>query len=94
MGVVNSMATLSAGIHTLDSSIGGLRGCPYSPGATALVLVPFPFKLTHIFLIAVLLGSQSGNQAMADGCAMLAAAWLPFLEDIHCIVLAKHPGFR
>ena len=37
MGVVNSMAALSAGIRTLDSSIGGLGGCPYSPGATGNV---------------------------------------------------------
>jgi len=33
MGVANSMATLSTGIRTLDGSIGGLGGCPYSPGA-------------------------------------------------------------
>jgi hydroxymethylglutaryl-CoA lyase len=31
------MAALSAGIRTLDSSIGGLGGCPYSPGATGNV---------------------------------------------------------
>ena len=37
MGVANSMAALSAGIRTLDSSIGGLGGCPYSPGATGNV---------------------------------------------------------
>ena len=34
MGVANSMTALTAGIRTLDSSIGGLGGCPYSPGAT------------------------------------------------------------
>jgi hydroxymethylglutaryl-CoA lyase len=28
------MAALPAGIRTIDSSIGGLGGCPYSPGAT------------------------------------------------------------
>ena len=37
MGVANSMAALSAGVRTLDSSIGGLGGCPYSPGATGNV---------------------------------------------------------
>lgn len=37
MGVANSMAALSAGIRTIDSSIGGLGGCPYSPGATGNV---------------------------------------------------------
>ncbi|KAI0252839.1 hypothetical protein BJV78DRAFT_1199337 [Lactifluus subvellereus] len=34
MGVANSMTALTAGIRTLDSSIGGLGGCPFSPGAT------------------------------------------------------------
>jgi hydroxymethylglutaryl-CoA lyase len=37
MAVANSMTALSAGIRTLDSSIGGLGGCPYSPGATGNV---------------------------------------------------------
>ncbi|KAH9988120.1 aldolase [Russula compacta] len=37
MGVANSIAALSAGIRTLDSSIAGLGGCPYSPGATGNV---------------------------------------------------------
>jgi hydroxymethylglutaryl-CoA lyase len=37
MGVANSMAALSTGIRTIDSSIGGLGGCPYSPGATGNV---------------------------------------------------------
>jgi len=37
MGVANSMTALFAGIRTLDSSIGGLGGCPYSPGATGNV---------------------------------------------------------
>ena len=31
------MAGLSAGVRNLDSSIGGLGGCPYSPGATGNV---------------------------------------------------------
>jgi len=37
MGVANCMTALSVGIRTLDSSIGGLGGCPYSPGATGNV---------------------------------------------------------
>lgn len=37
MGVANSIVALSAGIRTLDSSIAGLGGCPYSPGATGNV---------------------------------------------------------
>lgn len=30
-------AALSQGIRTIDSSVGGLGGCPYSPGATGNV---------------------------------------------------------
>jgi hydroxymethylglutaryl-CoA lyase len=37
MGVANVMTALSLGIRTVDSSIGGLGGCPYSPGATGNV---------------------------------------------------------
>ncbi|EIN14446.1 aldolase [Punctularia strigosozonata HHB-11173 SS5] len=37
MAVSNGILALSAGIRTLDSSIGGLGGCPYSPGATGNV---------------------------------------------------------
>jgi hydroxymethylglutaryl-CoA lyase len=31
------MAALDSGIRTIDSSVGGLGGCPYSPGATGNV---------------------------------------------------------
>jgi hydroxymethylglutaryl-CoA lyase len=34
VGIANSRAAVSAGIRTRDSSIGGLGGCPYSPGTT------------------------------------------------------------
>lgn len=37
MAVANVLTALSAGIRTIDSSIGGLGGCPYSPGATGNV---------------------------------------------------------
>jgi hydroxymethylglutaryl-CoA lyase len=37
MGVANAMKALDMGIRTLDSSIAGLGGCPYSPGATGNV---------------------------------------------------------
>ena len=35
--VSNIFAALSTGLRTFDSSIGGLGGCPYSPGATGNV---------------------------------------------------------
>lgn len=33
-GLANVMAGLQAGVYSFDSSIGGLGGCPYAPGAT------------------------------------------------------------
>lgn len=37
MGVANVMTALALGVRTIDSSVGGLGGCPYSPGATGNV---------------------------------------------------------
>ncbi|KZV62149.1 aldolase [Peniophora sp. CONT] len=37
MGVANAMKAIDLGIRTIDSSIAGLGGCPYSPGATGNV---------------------------------------------------------
>jgi hydroxymethylglutaryl-CoA lyase len=34
MALANVIAAMQAGITKFDSSIGGLGGCPYSPGAT------------------------------------------------------------
>jgi hydroxymethylglutaryl-CoA lyase len=33
MGLVNTYVALELGITTVDSSFGGLGGCPYAPGA-------------------------------------------------------------
>lgn len=35
--LVNTIVSLEHGIRTFDSSVGGLGGCPYSPGATGNV---------------------------------------------------------
>lgn len=35
--VANIMASLDMGLRTFDASVGGLGGCPYSPGATGNV---------------------------------------------------------
>lgn len=35
--LVNTAVSLESGIRTFDSSVGGLGGCPYSPGATGNV---------------------------------------------------------
>jgi len=36
-GVVNVLTALKHGVRTIDASVGGLGGCPYSPGATGNV---------------------------------------------------------
>ena len=36
-GLANALAGLEAGVTTFDSSVGGLGGCPYAPGATGNV---------------------------------------------------------
>lgn len=33
-GLANVIAMVNAGVRTVDSAVGGLGGCPYSPGAT------------------------------------------------------------
>jgi hydroxymethylglutaryl-CoA lyase len=33
-GLSNVLAMVNAGVRTVDSAVGGLGGCPYSPGAT------------------------------------------------------------
>jgi hydroxymethylglutaryl-CoA lyase len=35
--LINTMVSLDYGIRTFDSAVGGLGGCPYSPGATGNV---------------------------------------------------------
>nr|WP_217901732.1 MULTISPECIES: hydroxymethylglutaryl-CoA lyase [unclassified Rhodococcus (in: high G+C Gram-positive bacteria)] len=37
-GLANVLAALDAGITTFDSSLGGLGGCPYAPGASGNVV--------------------------------------------------------
>lgn len=37
MALVNAYAALQAGITIFDASIGGLGGCPFSPGAAGNV---------------------------------------------------------
>jgi hydroxymethylglutaryl-CoA lyase len=34
LGLVNALQGLEAGVTTFDSSLGGMGGCPYAPGAS------------------------------------------------------------
>jgi hydroxymethylglutaryl-CoA lyase len=38
LGLANCMAALEAGVTALDSSMAGLGGCPYAPGASGNVI--------------------------------------------------------
>lgn len=38
LGLANALAGLEEGINTLDSSLGGLGGCPYAPGASGNIV--------------------------------------------------------
>ena len=37
LAIAGALAALDAGVHRFDSSLGGLGGCPYAPGATGNV---------------------------------------------------------
>ncbi len=47
MALANVLAGLRAGITTYDSSIGGLGGCPYAPGATGNVATEDLVHMLH-----------------------------------------------
>ena len=38
LGLANALAALAEGITTLDSSLGGLGGCPFAPGASGNIV--------------------------------------------------------
>ena len=54
LGMANVLAGLAAGITDYDSSIGGLGGCPYAPGATGNIATE---ELVHMLS---LLGVNTG----------------------------------
>lgn len=46
MGLVNAVAAAQAGIRRFDTSLGGIGGCPYAPGATGNVATE---DVVHMF---------------------------------------------
>ena len=38
LGLANALASLEEGIMTLDSSLGGIGGCPFAPGASGNIV--------------------------------------------------------
>ncbi len=47
MGLANVYAALEAGIRKFDSSVGGLGGCPFAPGATGNVATEDVVMMLH-----------------------------------------------
>lgn len=38
LGLANVLAAIEAGLHTFDSSLGGIGGCPFAPGASGNIV--------------------------------------------------------
>jgi hydroxymethylglutaryl-CoA lyase len=66
MALATTLAALDAGIERFDSSLGGLGGCPYAPGATGNVCTE---ELVHMLEL-------DGYDTGVDLAATLAAAAL------------------
>lgn len=47
MGLANILAALEAGIDSFDTSLGGLGGCPFAPGATGNVCTEDVVHMLH-----------------------------------------------
>ncbi|TQR21052.1 hydroxymethylglutaryl-CoA lyase [Psychrobacillus vulpis] len=47
MGLANIFAALQAGVDRFDSSVGGLGGCPFAPGATGNVATEDVVNMLH-----------------------------------------------
>ena len=74
MGVTNAMVALEVGMQCFDSSVGGIGGCPYAPGAAG--------NLGSEDLVYLLesLGVRSGLSL--DGLSQ-TALWLEQVAGIH-----------
>lgn len=75
LGLANVVAGMAAGIIDFDSSIGGLGGCPYAPGATGNIATE---DLVHML---ALMGVQTGVDLDA----------LVTLSRAHVAPLVDHP---
>lgn len=79
MGLANVFAAIESGVRRFDSSIGGLGGCPFAPGAKGNVAtedvvmlceqmgfdtgVDMPALLRSVELVSELIGSPQGGRA-------------------------------
>jgi hydroxymethylglutaryl-CoA lyase len=66
-GYANALAAVEAGVDVLDSSLGGIGGCPFAPKATGNIATEDLVHLLH----------RSGMETGVDLAALLdASAWL------------------
>lgn len=79
MGLANIFAAIESGVRQFDSSVGGLGGCPFAPGAKGNVAtedvvmlceqmgfntgVDMPALLRSVDLVSELIGSPQGGRA-------------------------------
>lgn len=73
LGLANCLAAYDVGVRTFDSSLGGLGGCPYAPGASGNVVTEdlvFMFEAMEIHTgidLQSLLAARSALQAGLPG---------------------------
>jgi hydroxymethylglutaryl-CoA lyase len=83
MGLANVYAALESGIRRFDSSIAGLGGCPFAPGASgnvstddvAMMLAQMGFE-TGIDLNKLMLASDLAAQLTGTAPGGRAKPWL------------------
>ena len=64
MGMANVVAGLDMGLTTYDSSLGGLGGCPYAPGATGNIVYQ-----DAVLVMRELEGLSYEEMAQTMGCS-------------------------
>ena len=74
MAIANIHAALSLGVETYDASVGGLGGCPYSPGASGNVATEDVVYLLHGLGIETGIDLDSVVDAAAFICGALGRA--------------------
>jgi hydroxymethylglutaryl-CoA lyase len=74
MALANILAALDAGVREFDSSIGGLGGCPFSPGASGNVATE------DVVLMAQSMGFETGIDPLALVPVVRAAETLTGVE--------------
>ena len=83
MGLANVYAAVEAGIRAFDSSIGGLGGCPFAPGASGnvatedvvMLLQQMGFR-THIDLERLLRAADLAKELTGTAPGGRASPWL------------------